>query len=136
MNRNWRGLVLDGDAQNIAAVYADDIAYKHDLKAVASFITAENINESIERAGFGERIGLLSVDLDGIDWWVLKALNVAAMRLAATPSSSAQSTKPCCGQSCGTSALIQASSGTLATKVAVSPLQDIGSSCPTWRACR
>jgi hypothetical protein len=78
MNRNWRGLVLDGDARNIAAFHADDIAYKHDITAVASFITADNINGSIEHAGFGERIGLLSVDLDGIDWWVLKAVNVAA----------------------------------------------------------
>jgi hypothetical protein len=78
MNRNWRGLVLDGDANNMAAVYGDDIAFRYDVTAVASFITAENISASIDRSGFGDRIGLLSVDIDGIDWWVLKAITVTA----------------------------------------------------------
>lgn len=77
-SRNWTGFVMDGDEQNIAAVFSDDISYKHDIRAAASFITAENINESVMQSGIGRRVGLLSVDMDGVDWWVLKAMDVEA----------------------------------------------------------
>jgi hypothetical protein len=39
-------------------------------------ITAENINELIKDAGFEGEIGLLSIDIDGNDYWVWKALEV------------------------------------------------------------
>lgn len=41
-----------------------------------AMITAENINELIESAGFKGEIGLLSIDIDGNDYWVWKALTV------------------------------------------------------------
>jgi hypothetical protein len=73
--RGWRGLVIDGSAANIAAIQADQIAYKHDLIALASFITRENIAGLLHANGFGERIGILSVDIDGVDYWVLEAID-------------------------------------------------------------
>ncbi len=39
-------------------------------------ITTENINDLIKRAGFEGEIGLLSIDLDGNDYWIWKALEV------------------------------------------------------------
>lgn len=41
-----------------------------------AFIQAENINELIQSAGFEGEIGLLSVDIDGNDYWVWKAMEV------------------------------------------------------------
>jgi hypothetical protein len=72
--RGWRGLVIDGSAANIADIQADQIAYKHDFVALASFITRENIAVLLNANGFGERIGILSVDIDGVDYWVLEAI--------------------------------------------------------------
>jgi hypothetical protein len=74
-NRNWRGLVMDGHPAVIAAAKSDGLAWRYDLSAVSEFITRENINDLIGSAGFGGEIGLLSIDLDGNDFWVWEALH-------------------------------------------------------------
>ncbi len=43
---------------------------------VEAMITAENINELISKGGLNGEIGLLSVDIDGNDYWVWKAIDV------------------------------------------------------------
>ena len=43
-----------------------------------AMITAENINELIESSGFTGDIGLLSIDIDGNDYWVWKAIHVVS----------------------------------------------------------
>jgi hypothetical protein len=43
---------------------------------VENMITAENINELIKSGGVEGEIGLLSVDIDGNDYWVWKAIDV------------------------------------------------------------
>lgn len=73
---NWSGLVIDGSKRSIRYIMSDDIYYQHDLKAVQAFITAENINELIAAQGMKGEIGLLSVDIDGNDYWVWKAIDV------------------------------------------------------------
>jgi hypothetical protein len=73
-NRNWRGLVIDGSDRNIAAIRQDEVCWRHDLTAIASFITAENIEATIAGAGFAGEIGLLSIDIDGNDYWVWQAI--------------------------------------------------------------
>lgn len=80
-NRNWRGLVLDANQQNIDYIRQDDIYWKYDLEAVCAFITAENINELIRGSGIEGDIGLLSIDIDGNDYWVWKAIEVANPRI-------------------------------------------------------
>jgi hypothetical protein len=72
---NWRGLVMDGDPANIQTLKKDPIYWKHDLRAVASFITKDNINALIQGAGISGDIGLLSVDIDGNDYWVWQAIS-------------------------------------------------------------
>ena len=74
MNRNWRGLIIDGSQKNIDYVRADSISWRHELHSAASFITTENINDTIVSAGFRGEIGILSVDIDGNDYWVLEAI--------------------------------------------------------------
>jgi hypothetical protein len=74
-NRGWRGLVLDGDKTHMEALRHDALYWRHDLTAVPAFITAENINDLIADHGFNGQIGILSVDIDGNDYWVLDAIN-------------------------------------------------------------
>jgi hypothetical protein len=45
------------------------------------FITRENINDVIADAGFRGDIGLLSVDIDGNDYWILDTLTVITPRI-------------------------------------------------------
>ena len=74
-NRNWRGLIMDGSPDVVFAVKEDGVAWRHDLTILPAFITRENINELISGAGFGGDIGLLSIDLDGNDYWVWEAIH-------------------------------------------------------------
>ncbi|HAN45085.1 MAG TPA: hypothetical protein DCQ32_00840 [Cyanobacteria bacterium UBA8156] len=76
LNNNWSGLVMDGDAANVAAIQQDPIYWRHDLKANCCFITAENINDLLHDRGFAGEIGLLSIDIDGNDYWVWQAITV------------------------------------------------------------
>ena len=70
-NRNWKGLILDGDIENIKAVKQEDIYWRHDLEAIGLFVTTENIEEVIcSRLGKDAEVGILSIDIDGNDYWV------------------------------------------------------------------
>jgi hypothetical protein len=74
-NNNWSGLVIDGSPKNIEYIKNDRIYWQHNLKADCSFITTDNINTILKRNGIGGEIGLLSIDIDGNDYWVWEAIN-------------------------------------------------------------
>jgi len=75
LNDNWRGLIMDGGAENIARVHHEPLYWRHDLTAICEFISRENINQLISGAGFSGPIGLLSIDIDGNDYWVWEAID-------------------------------------------------------------
>jgi hypothetical protein len=72
-NRNWKGLVMDGSEANMAALRQTAAHWMYDLTAKTAFITVENINQLITEAGFGGDLGILSIDLDGNDYWIWQA---------------------------------------------------------------
>jgi hypothetical protein len=74
MSRNWSGLIIDGGQSNVDAIKKDAISYKHDLQSVCSFITKENIVSLLTNAGYSSKLGVLSVDIDGVDYWVLEQI--------------------------------------------------------------
>jgi hypothetical protein len=75
-NNNWSGLIIDSSLENINHIKKQDYYWRYDLTAVKSFITPNNINDTILNNNFiTKNIGLLSVDIDGNDYWVLKAIN-------------------------------------------------------------
>jgi hypothetical protein len=76
VNNNWRGLVLDGDEDSINYIQRDEIYWRHTLTACRAFITRENINELLREAGFTGEIGLLSIDIDGNDYWVWEKIGI------------------------------------------------------------
>lgn len=76
VNNNWSGLVIDGGAENIEFIRNDPIYWQYNLKAEQAFVTRENINELFTRNGMRGEIGLLSVDIDGNDYWVWEAIEV------------------------------------------------------------
>jgi hypothetical protein len=80
-HRYWRGLVIDGSPQNIESIERGRVFWKYDLRADCSFITRDNINDIISRNGIGGDIGLLSVDIDGNDYWVWEAITCISPRI-------------------------------------------------------
>ena len=73
-NRNWKGLVIDGSEANMASLRAQPYFWMYDLTAKSSFVTAENIDALITEAGFAGPLGILSVDVDGNDYWIWRAI--------------------------------------------------------------
>lgn len=81
INNNWSGLVIDGSEEDIEYIKNDSIFWRHNLKAECAFIDKENINSLIQRNGISGDIGLLSVDIDGNDYWVWEAINSVSPRI-------------------------------------------------------
>jgi hypothetical protein len=78
INNNWSGLVLDGSEANVEYIKKDPISWAHEIHSWAAFITRENINSLLRKfldLGFEKEVGILSVDIDGNDYWVWKEIN-------------------------------------------------------------
>lgn len=80
-HQGWAGLILDGSPQQIEAIRQDPIYWQYNLKAEAVFVDRETINEVFRRHGVGGDIGLLSVDIDGNDYWVWEAITTISPRI-------------------------------------------------------
>jgi len=85
LNNNWRGILIDGNKENIER---GNIFYKTrfkkkplPVKLVHSFVTKENINKILSENGAVGKIDLLSIDIDGNDYWVWKAIKVIDPRV-------------------------------------------------------
>jgi len=79
-NFGWYGLFIDGSSQSIKRGRKFFNKYPHPWfykpKFLCEKVTRENINALIEKAGFKEEIGLLSIDIDGNDYWIWDAIEV------------------------------------------------------------
>src|SRR5206468_8196630 len=74
----WQGLMIEGSPE----MY-ERLKYNYDqnaVKTVHSFITKENIVQLFEENNVPKDLGLLSVDIDGNDYWVLKEILLADYR--------------------------------------------------------
>lgn len=80
-NDNWRGLILDGGTSHIEFVRSNPLGWRHSIEARSVFVTRDNVNETIADAGMSGDIGLLSIDIDGNDYWVLDAIDVVSPRI-------------------------------------------------------
>jgi len=81
VSNNWSGLVIDGSSKNIEYIKRDSIYWAHNLKAVCRFITKDNINEILLKNGITDDIGILSIDIDGNDYWVWESINCISPRI-------------------------------------------------------
>lgn len=79
-NFGWHGLFIDGNAKSISRGRKFFRKYPHPWfykpKFTHALVTRENVNQLIQNAGIEGEIGLLSIDIDGNDYWVWDAINV------------------------------------------------------------
>ena len=84
INHGWWGVLFDGRSENVAAAerfyrtVPDTALLPPDCRK--AWITAENVNEVIAASGVGGSIDLLSIDLDGMDYWIWRAIEVVEPR--------------------------------------------------------
>jgi hypothetical protein len=81
MNNHWSGYVIDGSSHWIAKLQAAEWRWKHDLNAHCAMVTRENVNELLLASGFDRDLGILSIDVDGNDYWLLEALDAYSARI-------------------------------------------------------
>src|SRR3989344_1365237 len=74
INNNWDGLLLDSDTKNTSFIKRDEIYWKHNITAVCKFITIENIQNILKTHKFDHDLGILSLDIDGNDYWIWRAI--------------------------------------------------------------
>lgn len=85
INHAWQGLLLDTNSQ---AVEVGQMFYRLNFNTkgfapvfINKKVTRKNINTIIQQGGFNGEIDLLSLDIDGVDYWVLEALSVVRPRV-------------------------------------------------------
>lgn len=71
----WGGFVIDGSPANIERLRSSYFYWRYGLEAKASFVTRENVCSLLEESGFDKEVGILSVDVDGVDYHLLEALS-------------------------------------------------------------
>ena len=69
LHAGWRGLLMEGNPPRTRAGVRSE------------FVTAENIDALLRRYGVPEGFDLLSIDIDGNDYWVWKALRACRPRV-------------------------------------------------------
>ena len=88
VNHGWQGLLFDGDSEQVArgeAFYAAcRTTWVSPPTFVDAWITAENVNALVSAHGAAGQVDLLSLDIDGNDYWDLESprLHSASRRRA------------------------------------------------------
>ena len=75
VNDNWSGFVIDGSQKCMDIVRNSPFFWFYDLKLKTAFINKDNINNLLSESKFKD-IGLLHIDLDGNDYWVLNSIDM------------------------------------------------------------
>jgi hypothetical protein len=75
----WSGLIIDSGTTHIRFVEDMGLAWRGVIEARSAFVTAENINDLLSSQPVDT--GLLSVDVDGMDYWILSAISVIRPRI-------------------------------------------------------
>lgn len=85
INFGWYGLFIDGNPDNVA--YAQRFYERNPdtryfpPKFVCAMVTRENVNQVITDAGIGGEIDLLSIDIDGMEYWIWEAISSISPRV-------------------------------------------------------
>lgn len=81
-NFNYHGLFIDGNKKALKRGENFYKKYPHPYmfppKFIEAKITAENINSIIKNNGYEGEVDVLSIDIDGNDYWIWKALDVVS----------------------------------------------------------
>jgi hypothetical protein len=83
LDQGWSGAWIEGSARKVQTarkLFAEAVAEKR-LAVEFSYLTAANVNEVVGRFAPANEIDLLSIDLDGNDYYLLDAIRSVAPRV-------------------------------------------------------
>lgn len=85
VNHGFTGLLMDGNPESMEVAkqyYLDHPETRlFPPKTVTTIITAENVNTVLRENGLTGEIDLLCLDIDGVDYWVWKSIDVVHPRI-------------------------------------------------------
>jgi hypothetical protein len=81
LNFGWKGILIDGSEDELVTLRRRVDLSGADLNLITSWITAESINEVLRSSGVPSDVDVMSIDLDGNDYWIWKAIETTAPRL-------------------------------------------------------
>jgi hypothetical protein len=81
MNNNWSGFVVDGSQQNIDRLRNSYFYWRYQIDSVAEFVTRDNVDAVLSLSKFDRDIGVLSIDIDGVDYFVFEAITAFRPRI-------------------------------------------------------
>lgn len=85
INHGWQGYLFDGSEDNVKSGQHFFANHKQTFLLPPTFkqawFTAENVNQILREADAIGEIDLLSLDIDGMDYWVWKAIEVIQPRV-------------------------------------------------------
>lgn len=85
INHGWSGLMIDGNPSSVKTgervFRKHKSTYVYPPKFVCAWITRDNVNCVLQENGFAGQIDLLVIDVDGIDYWLWKAISVINPRV-------------------------------------------------------
>ena len=73
-SKRWKGYLIEGSKKYINNIKTQRIYWQHDIKAIQAFVDKDNINSIINKNINEKDIGLLSIDVDGNDYWILEKI--------------------------------------------------------------
>jgi len=76
----WRGLFMEGHPQ-LQATLAGKYRHRPEVRTVHARVRPDTIDGLVGAAGLPAELDVLSIDVDGIDLWIWRALSAARPRL-------------------------------------------------------
>lgn len=83
-NRSAAVVAIDSRADLVAGISAGDIRWRTTLHALCRWVTPENARETLAESLAlleSDTLDILSIDLDGLDYWIVEQLDLTAVSL-------------------------------------------------------
>jgi len=85
INHGWQGYLFDGSANNVKLGQKFFLGHKQTFLMLPTFkqawFTAENVNQILTEAEAIGEVDLLSLDIDGMDYWIWQAIECIQPRV-------------------------------------------------------
>jgi hypothetical protein len=77
VHQNWGGVFIDADTKqlDVGKAFYKKLG-KENLHFKQAYVSPQNCNELIGACGYSGPVGILSVDIDGNDFWIWKAIEI------------------------------------------------------------